>query len=111
MYNIFNNTLFNLALEDARIDAAINALRNEINEGKCSYKAAKAYIILDTEMFGHTYDKRKVKWARRYLKRHNVSFDSLRLIAVKAADAAADMWKMCEEAIFDFLPSVLRKFW
>lgn len=111
MYNIFNNTLFRLALEDTRTDAAIDALRKAIDEGKCSYKAAKAYIILDTEMFGYTYDKRKVKWARRYLKRQNVSFDSLRLIAVQAADAAADVWRMCEEAIFDFLPSALRKFW
>lgn len=111
MYNIFNKTLFSLALEDARTDAAINALRNEINEGKYSYKAVTAYIILDTEMFGYTYDKRKVKWARRYLKRHNVSFDSLRLIAAKAADEATDMWKMCEDAVLDFFPSALRKFW
>lgn len=111
MYNIFNNTLFSLALENTRIDAAIDALRKAIDEGKCSYKAAQAYIVLDTEMFGYTYDKRKVKWARRYLKRHNISFDSLRLIAVQAADAAADMWKMCEDAVLDFFPSALRKFW
>ena len=106
MYNIFS-----LALEDARVDAAIYALRDAIDEGKCSYKAAKAYIILDTEIFGYEYNKRRIKWAKRYLKRHNVSFDSLRLIAVKAADEAADMWKMCEDAVLDFFPSALRKFW
>jgi hypothetical protein len=106
MYNIFS-----LALENTRIDAAIDALRDAIDEGKCSYKAAKAYIILDTEMFGYTYDKRRVKWAKRYLKKHNVSFDSLRLIAVKAADEATDMWKMCEDAVLDFFPSALRRFW
>ena len=111
MFNIFDNTFFSLALENTRTDAAIDALRDAISEGKCSYKAAKAYIILDTDMFGYTYDKRKVKWARRYLKRHNVSFDSLRLIAVKAADEAADMWKMCEDAVLDFFPSALRRFW
>jgi hypothetical protein len=106
MYNIFS-----LALENTRIDAAIDALRDAIDEGKCSYKAAKAYIILDTEMFGYTYDKRRVKWAKRYLKKHNVSFDSLRLIAVKAADEATDVWKMFEDAVFDSLPSALRRFW
>jgi hypothetical protein len=106
MYNIFS-----LALENTRIDAAIDALRDAIDEGKCSYKAAKAYIILDTKMFGYTYDKRRVKWAKRYLKKHNVSFDSLRLIAVKAADEATDMWKMCEDAVLDFFPSALRRFW
>lgn len=106
MYNIFS-----LALEDARVDAAIDALRDAIDEGKCSYKAAKAYIILDIEMFGYTYDKRRVKWAKRYLKRHNISFDSLRLIAVKAADEATDVWKMFEDAVLDSLPSALRRFW
>lgn len=106
MYNIFS-----LALEDARIDTAIYALRDAIDEGKCSYKAVKAYIILDTEIFGYTYDKRRVKWAKRYLKKHNVSFDSLRLIAVKAADEATDVWKMCEDAVLDFFPSALRRFW
>lgn len=106
MYNIFS-----LALENTRIDAAIDALRDAINEGKCSYKAAKAYIILDTEIFGYGYDKRRVKWAKRYLKKHNVSFDSLRLIAVKAADEATDVWKMFENAVLDSLPSALRKFW
>jgi hypothetical protein len=110
MFNIFDNTFFSLALENTRTDAAIDALRDAISEGKCSYKAAKAYIILDTEMFGYTYDKRKVKWAKRYLKKHNVSFDSLRLIAAKAADEAADMCKMCENAVLDFFPSALRKF-
>ena len=111
MFNIFDNTFFSLALENTRTDAAIDALREAISKGKCSYKAAKAYIILDTDMFGYTYDKRKVKWAKRYLKRHNVSFDSLRLVAVKAADEATDMWKMCEDVVLDFFPSVLRRFW
>jgi hypothetical protein len=111
MFNIFDNTFFSLALENTRTDAAIEALRDAISEGKCSYKAAKAYIILDTKMFGYTYDKRKVKWARRYLKRHNVSFDSLRLIAAKAADEATDVWKMFEDAVLDSLPSALRRFW
>ena len=106
MYNIFS-----LALENTRIDAAIDALRDAIDEGKCSYKAAKAYIILDTEIFGYEYNKRRVKWAKRYLKKHNVSFDSLRLIAVKAADEATDVWKMCEDAVLDFFPSALRRFW
>ena len=103
MYNFYTDMI----LRDMRTDAAVDAIRDAINEGKCSYKAAKAYIILDEKMFGSTKDKRKVKWARKYLKKHNVSFDSLRLIAVKAAD----VWKMLENAVLNSLPSALRKFW
>ena len=46
MYNFYTDMI----LRDMRTDAAVDAIRDAINEGKCSYKAAKAYIILDEKM-------------------------------------------------------------
>ena len=104
MYSFYTD----MVLNDMRTDAAIDALREAIRNSKCSYKAAKAYIILDEEMFGPTKDKRKIRWAKRYLKKHNVSFDSLRLIAIKAADSVSDMWRMTEQALLEKVPFLSR---
>ena len=104
MYNFYTDMI----LRDMRIDAAVDALRDGYQQGKYSYKAGVAYIILDEKMFGPTKDKRKIRWAKRYLKKHNVSFDSLRLIATKAADSVSDMWQMTEQALLEKVPFLSR---
>lgn len=104
MYNFYTE----MVLRDMRIDAAVDAIRDEIQQGKYSYKAGMAYIILDEKMFGTTKDKRKIRWAKRYLKKHNVSFDSLRLIATKAADSVSDMWRMTEKTLLGKMPFLSR---
>lgn len=68
-----------LMREELRWESAKRTFQKLQEDNTYSYKALKAYITLD-DTFGKTTDKRKLRWAKRYLRTHNVKFQDIKAI-------------------------------
>ena len=91
--------------QELRYESARETLQKLLNDGTYSYKALKAYITID-DTFGKTIDKRKLRWAKRYLRTHNIKFQDIQSIVDENWKKDSDLYREVSRVMYEKVPGL-----
>lgn len=94
-----------LMQQELQYESARETLQKLLNDGTYSYKALKAYITID-DTFGKTTDKRKLRWARRYLRKHNIKFKDIHSIVDQNWKKDSEVYQEVSRVIYEKVPGL-----
>ena len=94
-----------LMREKLRWEIAKRTFQKLQEDNTYSYKELKAYITLD-DTFGKTSDKRKLRWAKRYLRMHNIKFQDIKAILDAEWEEASKLYNEIGNAFNQAYPGL-----
>ena len=94
-----------LMQRELQYESARETLQKLLNDGTYTYKALKAYITIDNT-FGKTTDKRKLRWAKRYLRKHNIKFEDIHSIVHQNWKKNSELYHEVSRVMYEKVPGL-----